>query len=153
MSLVLRDAEVLDAGGLGAILDQSIRDHAWMPVLHSLAEDISFVGDMIEMGWVRVALAAGDGRTLRGFLAREGELVHALYVARGARGHGVGRQLMEDAMAACERLELWTFVANMGARRFYARLGFDEVEFGDGTTNDEGLPDVRLEWHREGHNG
>ena len=33
---------------------------------------------------------------------------------------------------------------------FYVREGFTEVELTDGAGNDEGLPDVRLVWHRNG---
>ena len=51
----------------------------------------------------------------------------------------------DDAKAA-GHLTLWTFQANDGARRFYAREGFREVEFTDGAGNAEKLPDVRLEW-------
>jgi len=32
------------------------------------------------------------------------------------------------------------------ARRFYGREGFVEVEHTDGAGNEEGEPDVRLEW-------
>ena len=44
-----------------------------------------------------------------------------------------------------EGLTLWTFVANEGARRFYAREGFVEVGRTEGE-NEEGLPDVLLAW-------
>ena len=149
MSLVVRPAHPLDAGKVGAILTQAVRDHKWMPVLHSEAENISFFGRMIdhELVWV-----ADDG-VVRGFLAREGDYIHALYVARGARGHGIGSVLMDAAKAACARLELYTFVANTGARRFYERHGFVEVERSDGSRNDEGLPDVFLVWEAEAHDG
>jgi len=143
--LVIRDARPLDAGSVGAILTQAVREHRWMPLLHSAAEDIAHVGHLIDLGWVRVA----DNGAIRGFLAREEEFVHALYVARGARGSGVGRRLIEDAMAACARLELNTFVANVGARKFYDRLGFDEAWRTDGAENDERLPDIRLVWQAE----
>jgi hypothetical protein len=41
---------------------------------------------------------------------------------------------------------LWTFQANAPARRFYERHGFGAVEFGDGSGNEEGEPDVRYVW-------
>ena len=43
-------------------------------------------------------------------------------------------------------LTLWTFQANVAARAFYIREGFSEVETSAGEGNDEGLPDVRLDW-------
>ena len=42
-------------------------------------------------------------------------------------------------------LELWTFQANDGARRFYERHGFEAVAMTDGD-NEEGAPDVRYRW-------
>lgn len=147
--VTIRVAEPLDAGAVGAILGQGVRDHRWMPLLHSEAENIAFAGRMIDHGWVWVAL---DGAAVRGFLAREGSYVHALYVARGARGRGVGTRLIAAAQAECARLELYTFVANTGARRFYARHGFVEVERSDGSRNDEGLPDILFVWENgDGH--
>lgn len=142
MSLVVRRANPLDAGKVGAILTQAVRDHRWMPELHSEAENISFFGRMIDHNLVWVA----DDGVVRGFLAREDDYIHALYVARGARGHGIGSVLMAQAKAECDRLELYTFVANQGARRFYGRHGFREVERSDGSRNDEGLPDILLVW-------
>lgn len=142
MDVRIRDGQPLDAGELGAILGQSVRDHRWLPALYSEAENIAHVGRLIDLGWVRVA---EDG-VIRGFLAREQDYIHALYVARGARGAGIGRRLVEDAMRACDALSLHTFEANVGARRFYARLGFDEAERTDGAENDEGLPDIRYVW-------
>ncbi|MEC9103792.1 MAG: GNAT family N-acetyltransferase, partial [Pseudomonadota bacterium] len=108
----------------------------------SEAENIAHLGRLIDLGWVRVAV---DG-VIRGFLAREGAYVHALYVARGARGSGIGRRLIEDAKAQVDQLELHTFEANAGARRFYLRMGFAEAERSDGARNDEGLPDIRYVW-------
>jgi hypothetical protein len=43
-------------------------------------------------------------------------------------------------------LELWTFQANQGARRFYERHGFEAIELTDGSGNEERTPDVRYAW-------
>lgn len=143
--LTIRPAQPLDAGRTGEILGDAMREHDWMPVLHSRAEDIDHMGRMIDLGWVTVA---DDGR-VRGFMAREDDFIHALYVARGMRGYGIGRRLIETAQADCRRLELWTFVANTRARRFYEHLGFVETERTDGTRNEENLPDMRYVWSAE----
>jgi GNAT superfamily N-acetyltransferase len=72
--------------------------------------------------------------------------VGGLYLAPEARGRGVGRALVAAAKARRpEGLTLWTFVANEGARRFYAREGFVEVGRTEGE-NEEGLADVLLAW-------
>jgi hypothetical protein len=43
-------------------------------------------------------------------------------------------------------LQLWTFVSNLGAQRFYLRHGFVEVERTDGAANEEHAPDILYEW-------
>lgn len=140
--MIVRPAQPLDAGRVGAILTQSVRDQTFLPQLHSEAENIQFFGRMIDHGMVWVA----DDGIVRGFLAREGAYIHGLYVARGARGHGIGAGLMARAKADVDRLELYTFVANTGARRFYTRQGFVEIDRTDGSGNDEGLPDIYMVW-------
>ena len=61
-------------------------------------------------------------------------------------GQGIGSRLLERAKAERpDGLDLWTFQANTGARRFYERHGFVEVARTDGD-NEEGEPDIRLRW-------
>lgn len=147
MSFFLRPARTTDAGKLGAMMSADIAAKPWKPRLYNGAQVIAFVGGMIDQGWVTVA---EDTETpeLLGFAAREGGFVHALFIAAESRNSGVGRALMEDAKARCERLDLWTFEANAGARRFYQREGFTEVARSDGSRNEEGLPDVAYRWQR-----
>lgn len=58
-----------------------------------------------------------------------GTLLDNLHVAPGARGAGLGRQLLSRAAAEIAArhwpagLHLWVFDANAGARRFYERHG------------------------------
>ncbi len=144
MSLLLRPARSTDAGSLGGMITRAVEAHDWKPVLHSGAEDIAHAGTMIERGWVTVA--EDRAGAVLGFLAREGSYVHALFVAPGAQGRGVGRALLEDAQRGASRLELWTFVANARARRFYERAGFAVTRRGDGSANEEGLPDLFYVW-------
>jgi chorismate mutase len=82
-----------------------------------------------------------------GLLLLEDDSLHSLYVDRGHQGEGVGSVLVDLAKSLRPGgLELWVFQSNDGARRFYARHGFAEVEETDGSANDEGAPDVRMEW-------
>ena len=145
MSVVLRAARDTDAGKLGAMITDAVTARPWKPRLHSAAQDIDHCGRMIDRGWVTVA--ERDGRVL-GFVARQDDDVQALFVAQDAQGAGIGSALLTQAKQARDRLVLWTFLANAGARRFYDRHGFAELERGDGSGNEEGLPDVRLEWRR-----
>lgn len=143
MTVWLRPARPLDAGRTGTILQEFLDTTPWIPNLHSGAETASFCGAMIDRDWVTVA-----GRTDRigGFIARNGAEVNALYVAPEVRGAGLGRALLEAAQSAVNRLELWTFQANLGARRFYERHGFHETHRTDGAGNDENLPDIHYLW-------
>jgi GNAT superfamily N-acetyltransferase len=142
---LIRRAEPGDAETCGDILNAWIDDRDWMPRVHT-AEDVrAFYRDFVlpnRQLWV-------TGDPVDGFLAldAEGAMVTALYVARP--GRGTGKRLMDFAKAGRGRLTLWTFQANTRARAFYAREGFREVRMTDGD-NEEGLPDVLLEWVRDG---
>lgn len=145
---MIRPAQPTDAGAVGAILSQFIAQTDWMPRLYSAAQELSFAGTMIDRGWVRVAEPEGSGTGIAGFMARDAGYIHALYVASEQRGQGVGRSLLEDAKRRAARLELHTFQCNTAAQRFYGRAGFREAGRGDGSANDEGLPDIFLVWER-----
>lgn len=153
----LRPARRKEARALAALVARWRAEAPWLPrgqaaaltTAAAIAEDAACLRALIERAEV-VCLAGWFGP--EGFLAREGEVVHALYVAPRARGRGAGARLLAHAKAASGtgRLRLWVHAANRRARAFYRRHGFAEVAFGDGTGNDEGLPEVRLEWQREG---
>ncbi len=102
--------------------------------------------------WVRDHLfvehevwVADAGGELVGFMALgRPDWIEHLYVRADSTGHGLGSRLVELAkQELAGPIQLWTFQSNLGARRFYARHGFDEVEWTDGD-NEEGAPDVRL---------
>jgi len=72
--------------------------------------------------------------------------IDQLYVDPDFVGRGLGSLLVDVAKAAApDGLELWTFQANVRARRFYKRHGFVAVATTDGE-NEEGAPDVRYRW-------
>lgn len=137
----MRRAGPEDAAPLGAVLSDWIDATPWMPRLHTRAQDAGFVRGLMDRAEVW-CLPAADG-----FIAVEGDEIPALYLAPAARGQGQGAALLAQAMVGRERLALWVFQANEGARRFYARHGFVEVARTEGD-NDEGLPESRMEWHR-----
>lgn len=143
---MLRAAQPTDAGKAGAILSELVDKTTWMPRIHTGAEDIEFVGAMIDRGWVTVAL---QDEKIIGFLARDAHEVNALYVSHAAWRQGCGSTLLRYAQDSVPNLSLWTFQANERAHAFYLAHGFIEAERTDGANNDEHLPDIRFEWHRE----
>ncbi|MCU9837624.1 GNAT family N-acetyltransferase [Ruegeria sp. WL0004] len=145
MTALLRPALPDDATATGEILYAFARDTDWMPLLHCRDETVMFCGVMIARGWVTVAVLHGR---VAGFIARDGGEICSLYLARKAQGRGLGARLLQQAQHSAEQLELWTFQANVGARRFYERHGFRETQRTDGSRNDERLPDIRYEWSR-----
>ena len=146
MTVILRPARSTDAGTTGAILHGFARENDWMPELHSEAETIAFCGRMIDLGWVTVAEMQGQ---VAGFLALNGDEVQSLYLADHARGKGIGQQLLDHAKAQRPTLNLYAFQANRRACCFYESNGFVEVARGDGSENDENLPDIKYVWTRE----
>lgn len=73
--------------------------------------------------------------------------IDQLYVAPAFTGRGIGSLLLAQAKAELgPPLRLYTFQANMGARRFYKRHEFEPVEFSDGQNNEEKCPDVLYQW-------
>ena len=139
---MIRLARPEDAAALGDILHDWVEATPWMPNLHPRADAGHFMADLIGSSEVYVL-----GRP-SGFVVRIDEEVRLLHLAAEARGQGFGTWLLNFAKQDRNRLTLWTFQANTGARRFYAREGFREVEETDGSRNEEQLPDVRLEWLR-----
>ncbi len=114
------------------------------PIAHPPETVAPFLAGVVGSATVWVAEA---GQDLVGFVAFGADgVVEHLYVSSVRTGRGLGARLLGLAEAAHpEGLSLWTFAANTGARRFYARHGFVETGGTDGD-NDEGEPDVRLEW-------
>lgn len=87
-----------------------------------------------------------DGR-LVGFAGLSGSELTHLYIDPSARDRGVGNALLDHVKSLCpERLELWVFQENGGARRFYERHGFELIRLTDGAGNMEREPDALYEW-------
>ncbi|MCR9279515.1 MAG: GNAT family N-acetyltransferase [Pseudomonadaceae bacterium] len=111
----------------------------------------------MDAGKVRVVLHEASSEVAALFVASAGEVDH-LYVARSHQGRGLGTHLLNIAKQESSGvLELHTFARNTGARRFYRRHGFQEVETGRAAMADnpwasspDQLNDVRCRWRRDG---
>lgn len=114
--------------------------------LHSLAEDRDYYAGPV---WERGPIwGAWLGGRLIGHMAMSPGWIDHLYVEPERQRAGIGRALVAHGQRQQPALQLWCFQSNARARRFYAALGFTEVEWTDGAGNEEGMPDVRLEWRR-----
>jgi GNAT superfamily N-acetyltransferase len=116
----------------------------WLPRLHTEEEDRRHFAEVIEECEVLVVRREGEPIA---FIALQDDLVEHLYVRPEAQRTGIGSALLQAAKSRRPSgLRLWVFRRNQGARAFYARHGFAEVELTDGATNEEREPDVLLAW-------
>lgn len=144
VALVIRRAREDEGAALADLYLRVRRDNAESipPVAHteeSVREWWSVVLPRRDEIWV----AERAGETVGVLALRRPDWLDQLYVVGPASRRGVGSALLEVARRELGgQLQLWTFQANAGARRFYERHGFVAVEQTDGD-NEEGAPDVR----------
>jgi ribosomal protein S18 acetylase RimI-like enzyme len=140
----LRPARTGDAPAITRVF-QAARDHslAFLPKLHTDAEDHAFYARVVQGGSVTVAEAGGAAV---GFLALSGNEVTHLYVDPAHHREGHGSALLRAAQAANADLELWVFQRNADAVAFYEAHGFAITRTTDGSGNDEHEPDHRMAW-------
>lgn len=149
MKLHLRPAENVDHERIADILIRS--RVAYMPYAPSAHTEYQ-----VRL-WVKNHLIPTGGTTvvvLDGAVVGVSAVSHSsecswidqMYVEPSLVGQGIGSTLLEHALGNLPRpVRLYTFQANVGARRFYERNGFDIVKFTDGQDNEEHCPDVLYE--------
>ncbi len=138
--VLLRPAIGSDAAPIAKLMRAALASFDWMPVIHTPAEDLAFIRDIV-LPRQQVTVAEA-GKEIVGFIAVSDDWVEQLYLDPAWTGQGIGSRLLMDASAALPVVKLHCFQANTGARRFYERHGFRAESVGDGTTNEEGLPDI-----------
>lgn len=130
-------------GDLDAVLDVWYRASL---IAHAFLTEDFFEHERREIAerWLPIAdtiVADVDGR-VGGFLSLVGNEVGAIFVDPDQQGLGVGRALMDEAVASRPFLELDVFEANSIGRRFYDAYGFVPV---DRHVNERvGQPELRL---------
>jgi len=144
---VIRRATEQDVDAIVGIFERIVATMTYLPVVHTHEEHLEWFGARLvdREGWV------WDDGDVRGYmLLADEELMH-LYLDVGWTGRGIGTTLLERAKSLRpDGFTLWTFQKNEGARRFYERHGLEAVEFGDGSFNEERVPDVKYAWRPRG---
>jgi len=149
MPTVLRRAKPQDAEQVAEILITARR--AFMPFAPSAHTDpeVRQWSREVLLPTHEVTVATEAGQIV-GVLAcsRKGEhsWIDQLMLHPAAVGRGIGSQLLEHAIATMPLpVRLYTFQPHVRARKFYERHGFVAIEFTDGRSNEEGVPDVLYE--------
>ena len=141
---MIESAKITDAAACSAILHEWIYETPWFPNNAPESASEQAMKNRIDTGQVYVVKS---GPSIQGFVAYTDGYLDSLYLTPEARGKGLGKHLLSFAKAQNPHgLSLWVLAQNHGARRFYTREGFTETARGDGSDNEEGLPDIRMEW-------
>lgn len=145
---VTRPAERRDADDVAEVWLRSRRaaDGHIPPPAHTDEEVREWVSSQL-LSDCECWIAASEAGEIIGLLALRQDWLDQLYVVPEWQHRGVGRKLL--AIAKRKRpdgLQLWTFVSNAPARRFYAQQGFVCVQQTDGSGNEERAPDMRFVW-------
>ncbi|MEU6414426.1 GNAT family N-acetyltransferase [Microbispora sp. NPDC046933] len=142
---VIRRAGSGDAEGIAEVFLAARAAMTYLPHLHSDEETRSWIAGVV-LPSSQVWVAELHGQVV-GFAALHGDWLDHLYLAPAAQNGGVGSALLGHAKKARPRgLDLYVFQQNTGARRFYERHGFTLVAEGDGSGNEENLPDAHYRW-------
>ncbi|SDT57100.1 GNAT family N-acetyltransferase [Actinoplanes derwentensis] len=150
MSATIRRAGPDDALPVADLLIRSrsraAADGTIPPAVHSDADVRAWVAAVV-IPTREVWIAEDTDGSPLAVLVLEDAWIDQLYVDPATTGQGLGSRLVELAKSRRPAgLQLWTFVANTGAQRFYHRHGFTVAETTDGSRNEEKSPDIRLTW-------
>ena len=141
----LRRANMDDAEPIASVFLDSFHATYDFPLAHTDDEVRGWVADHV-VPMMETWVAEAESRVVA-LLGLDEAGIGQLYVDPAWHGRGIGRRLVDLAKERRPAgLELCTFQVNDRARRFYERNGFTAVRFGDGSSNEEGKPDVLYRW-------
>ena len=146
LTVEIRKAAAKDVAEVAELFIASQADALpFLARLHTPQETRAFIANEVfpkcDM-WVAV-----KGRRIVGMMALTGVHIDHLYLLPGEYRRGIGTKLLDKAKQLNpEKLTLYAFAANTRARAFYERHGFGAIEFGDGSGNEAGEPDILYEW-------
>lgn len=146
MNTTLRAAVIADAVAIADILIAVRKQFMpYAPLVHSERELYRWVAeDLLPRGGVTVAVHGAQVIGVVSVSRVDGESwIDQMAVAPAHTGTGIGTTLLAHTLATLiPPVLLYTFQANLGARRFYERAGFMPIMFTDGAENEERCPDV-----------
>jgi ribosomal protein S18 acetylase RimI-like enzyme len=136
---VIRRATLDDAPAISALFARARDEMAYLP---RIPDDVRPRLGAMFLERTEIWVAEEDGHVIGFAGVADDELTH-LYTDPPAQNRGIGTALLDHVKSLRpERLELWVFQHNQGARRFYERHGFRLVRLTDGAGNMEREPDA-----------
>jgi GNAT superfamily N-acetyltransferase len=132
-----------DAAEISQILEDWAASNCEIPLVHNVEERADYGRWLLEHTSVTMI---HNSCGVVGFLALEKHIIQALYIKKDFQGFGFGQAAIKFAQKQFKELRLWVFQSNIGAQKFYQRLGFQIVEKSDGEDNDYRLPDIFYCW-------
>ena len=132
-----------DAAEISQILEDWAASNREIPLVHNVEERADYGRWLLKRTSVTMI---HNSSGVVGFLALEKHIIQALYIKKDFQGFGFGQAAIKFAQKQFEELRLWVFQSNIGAQKFYQRLGFQIVEKSDGEDNDYRLPDIFYCW-------
>ena len=132
-----------DAAEISQILEDWAASNREIPLVHNVEERADYGRWLLERTSVTMI---HNSSGVVGFLALEKHIIQALYIKKDFQGFGFGQAAIKFAQKQFKELRLWVFQSNIGAQKFYQRLGFQIVEKSDGEDNDYRLPDIFYCW-------
>jgi len=117
----------------------------FLPNLHTHEEHRHFITEVVPVDH-EVWVAEEDGHVV-GLAAIGADTLGHIYVLPEYHGRGIGSALLDKTKELRPKgFTLWTFPQNEKACHFYERNGLHPIRYGDGSGNEEGVPDVQYEW-------
>ena len=146
MTVEIRKAVAADVAQVADVFIASQADAVpFLRDLHTAQETRAFIANDVFTQcevWV-----AAEGKQIVGMMALKDRHIDHLYLLPGHYRRGIGSRFVDKAKTLNpDKLTLYAFQMNKRARAFYESHGFAAIEFGDGSANEAGEPDILYEW-------
>ena len=145
MTVIIRAYQAADKQTLSSIWYRaSLEAHAFLG--KDLLRDQQKLIEDVYLEKAETWVAVINGEPV-GFIGLLDCFIGGLFVDPPAQGYGIGRRLLDYALALKGELSLEVYADNKGACRFYQRLGFQEISRRE--EDDNGLPFANIWMQRK----